>query len=124
MALQINTTLTTKSGFSVSGGSYCWLQEERGKDNKYSVRVDLLFFKDKASFDAGYSRFQPQELPANFFSFYQEFSASNYASLTSTTIHNYVITQLETVLGVGTIYIIVQNVIYCDLLILINLSPN
>jgi hypothetical protein len=106
MAIQINSALTTRSGFAVPAGAYTWLQEERAKDNKYSVRVDLLFFKDKASFDAGKQRFIPQELPENLHSFYQEFTAANYANLTSVAVHNYVRNQLEAVLGVGTTAIV------------------
>lgn len=106
MALQINRTLTTRSGFPVASGAYCWLQEERAKDRKYSVQVDLKFFKDKAAFDAGSEPFNPAELPNNLFNFYQEFTAANFAVLTETTIHNFVKAQLEAVLGASTINIV------------------
>ena len=106
MALQINTPLTTRSGFTVPSGSYCWLQEERAKDNKYSVKVDLVFFKDKASFDAGKSRFAPQEIPDNLLSLYQTFTPVDFASLTSMTIHNFVKAQLEAVIGAATVSVV------------------
>jgi hypothetical protein len=106
MALQINTPLTTRSGFAVPSGAYCWLQEERAKDNKYSVKVDLVFFKDKAAFDAERARFTPLELPDNKLSYYQLFTAQDYGNLTSLTIHNYVKAQLEAVLGTNTTAIV------------------
>lgn len=106
MALQINTALTTRSGFSVPSGAYCWLQEERAKDNRYSAKVDLVFFKDKAAFDTGKSRFQPSEIPDNKMSFYQEFTPANYAVLTSMTVHNFVKAELEALIGQGTITVV------------------
>ena len=106
MALQINTALTTRSGFSVPSGAYCWLQEERAKDNKYSVRVDLIFFKDKATFDLGRTRFTPEEIPDNKLSFYQLFSAVDFANLTSTTIHNFIRAELQAILGANTVTIV------------------
>jgi hypothetical protein len=105
MALQINTALTTRSGFSVPAGAYCWLQEERAKDNKYSVKVDLVFFKDKASFYSQKSRFTPA-IPDSLMSLYQTFTPANYAALTSATIHNYVKGQLEAVLGANSVSVV------------------
>jgi hypothetical protein len=106
MALMINTALTTRSGFAVPSGAYCWLQEERAKDNTYSVKVDLVFFKDKASFDAAKQRFTPQEIPDNKLSFKQSFSAADYAALTSMTIHNFVRAELHALLGANTVTIV------------------
>lgn len=99
MALQINTALTTRSGFNVPSGSYCWLQEERAKDNKYSVRIELVFFKDKATFDLGRARFTPQEIPDSKLAYYQLFTPQDFAALTSTTIHNFVKAQLTPIVG-------------------------
>lgn len=107
MALQINIPLTTHSGLAVASGAYCWLQEERAKDNKYSVRVDLVFFRDKAAYDEGRTRFYPVELPDSKFSYYQLFTPANYANLTSTTIHNFIKAELEAVFGPGTVSIVV-----------------
>lgn len=106
MALQINRTLTTRSGFDVPAGSYVWLQEERATDNKYSALVKPVFFKNKASFEAGKTRFTPQELTDNMLSFYQEFTPAEYASLTSAAIHNYVKAKFETQLGANTVAIV------------------
>lgn len=106
MALQINTALTTRSGFAVPSGAYVWIQEERAKDNTYSVKVDLVFFKDKASFDAFRSRFLPIEIPDNKQSFYQLFTAVEYSALTSMTIHNFIRAELQAILGANTVTIV------------------
>jgi hypothetical protein len=109
MALQINTTLTTRSGFSVPAGTYVWLLETRGQDKNgfsYTVKVDVIFFKDKAAFDAGRSRYFPLEIPENMYSFSQSFTAANYAALTPMTVHNYVKAQLGTILGEVNISIV------------------
>lgn len=106
MALQINRTLTTKSGFNVDTGSYVWMKEDRGGDKKYSVEVRLIFFKNKAAFDAGNERFLPQEVPDDKMIFRQEFTANDYANLTSMTIHTYVKQQLELALGNNTVQIV------------------
>jgi hypothetical protein len=106
MALSINTPLTTRSGFAVPSGAYCWLQEERAKDNTYSVKVDLVFFKDKASFDAQMSRFAPLEIPDNKLSFRQVFTPVDYGNLTSITIHNFIRAELQAVLGGNTVTIV------------------
>lgn len=106
MALQLNVALTTRSGFNVPSGTYCWLQEERGKDNKYSAKVDLLFFKDKASFDLGRERYTPLEISDDLIHHYQIFTAVDYGNLTSLTIHNFIKAQLEATLGNNTVIIV------------------
>src|SRR5689334_16947807 len=106
MALQINTPLTTRSGFAVPSGTYCWLQEMRAKDNTYSVVVDLVFFKDKAAFDAGMARFEPSQIPNDKMSYRQLFNAVDYGNLTSMTIHNFIQSQLHAILGPNTVTIV------------------
>ena len=109
MALQINRTLTTQNGFDVPSGTYVWLRETRGQNRDgfgYSVKVDVIFFRDKASFDAGKKRYNPVEVPEDMNSFIQDFTASAYAALTVMQVHNFVRTQLETALGAGTITVV------------------
>lgn len=106
MALQIGVALTTRNNFSVPAGAYVWLKEDRGTNLTYNVRVELIFFKDKASFDAGKSRFFPFEIPDTLMSFSQDFTPSAYAVLTPMTIHNFVKAQLETVLGANNVTIV------------------
>jgi hypothetical protein len=109
MALQINRTLTTQNGFDVPSGAYVWLLETRGQNRDgyaYTVKVDVIFFKDKASFDSGKKRFFPVEVPENLYSFSADFTAANYASLTPLTVHNYIKGQLEGALGASTVTVV------------------
>lgn len=108
MALQVNSALTTKSGFTVPSGSYVWLKEQRGTDRQYKVEVDIAFFKDKETFDLGRERFFPLELASDKYHFEQTFTPSAYASLTAMQVHNFVKAQLETALNIssGTITVV------------------
>lgn len=109
MALQVNIALSTQNGFDVPSGAYVWLLETRGQNRDgfaYHVKVDVIFFKDKASFDAGKKRFFPEEVPQNMYSFQQSFTPSAYASLTPLQVHNFVKAQLESVLGIGSITVV------------------
>lgn len=106
MGLQINIPMTSRSGFAVPSGTYVWILEKRGGDFKYGVEAGLVFYKDKASLDGGLQRYFPAEVPDSMHNFYQVFSASAFASLTSMAVHTFCKTQLETVLGVGTITIV------------------
>jgi hypothetical protein len=106
MALQINRTLTTQSGFSVSTGSYVWVFERRGTDRLYKVEADIKFYKDKASFDLRKSHFNPSELSSNDYHFEMELSPTAYRDLTSLAVQTYVKNQLEIILGAGTITIV------------------
>lgn len=106
MALQINTTLTTRQGFTVESGAYVWVHEERGADKQYKVNIRLLFFKDKAAFEQGKGRFYPEQLPDTLLNLSQTFTPANYASLTPMQVHNFLKSQLEEVLGASTVAIV------------------
>lgn len=106
MSLQINVPLTTNQGFAVPSGAYCWVLATLGNDLKYEVKVTLIFFKDKASFDAKLSRFNPAEIPDNKQVFIHPLTIQQFADLNMMSIHNFIKADLETVLGVGTIVIV------------------
>jgi hypothetical protein len=108
MALQINTQLTTRSGLTVATGSYCWLQTRMATDNEYSVQVDLVFFINKAAFDAvpRKSRFQPAELTDNQVSYRAVFTPTEFAALTQLIIHQFIQAQLVAILGSNTVTLV------------------
>lgn len=101
MALQINVPLTTNSGLTVPSGSYCWLLADFGNDLEYKVRVKMLFFKNKASFDARQSRFDPVQIPVDQYS--QDFTPTQIGAVDYLDIHNFVKAQLEAILGANTV---------------------
>ena len=106
MALQIDKELTTISGFTVPSGSYCWVQEERGFDKKYSINIRLSFYKDKQSFTDGKGKFIPQDIPEKFFNIYKEYNTNNYMGLTSDDSQSFAKDKLESALGIGTVLIV------------------
>jgi hypothetical protein len=106
MSLQVNRTLTTRSGFNVPSGAYVWVHETRGSDKEYKIEVKLFFFKDKASFDQGKDRFFPEEVPDNILNLSQKFEPSAYGAITSLAVQQFMGQQLESVLGAGTITLV------------------
>lgn len=106
MALQINRTLTTKTGLTVPTGSYVWLIETRGIKRKYMVEVRVQFYISKTAFEAGVSPYNPVEVPDIMGSFSQEMEASAYASLTPMQVHEFVKAQLGVALGEENIQIV------------------
>lgn len=106
MSLQVNVPLTTNSGLPVPSGSYVTISEERFMDKKYSIRAVPRFYINKNAFDTGLAPFTPSGLPENMFSFYQEFTASNYGDVSSLDVQTYVKDQFETLVGVGNITLV------------------
>lgn len=106
MALQINRTLTTNQGFAVPAGSYVWVLANLGNDLKYEVKVILIFFKDKESFDAKKSRFNPVEIPDAKQIFVHPLTIQQFSDVDMLGIHNFIKADLETVLGAGTVAIV------------------
>lgn len=104
MALQINTPLQSRSGFAVPSGSYCWPLTVYGADNSYKIKAKLIFFKDKAAFDAGRSRFTPLEITSD--EMEQSFTPAQIGSVTYMDVHNAVKAHLESILGPGTVAIV------------------
>jgi hypothetical protein len=103
MALQVNTQLTTRSGFTVPSGAYVWVQEAKGADNKYSLKVRLLFYINKTAFEQGKSHFLPEGIETKYERF---FSVQDYANITSTTVHNFLKQEIELVTGNSTVSIV------------------
>lgn len=106
MALQINVPLTTNQGFAVPSGAYVWVLATLGNDLKYEVKVTLIFYKDKAAFDAKMSRFNPAQIPDTKQVFIHPLTLQQFADLDMMTIHNFIKADLETVLGVDTVTIV------------------
>lgn len=104
MALQINTALQSRSGFAVPSGSYCWPLTTFGADNQYKIKVKLIFFKDKASFDAGRSRFNPLEITHD--EMEQSFTPAQIGSVDYMDIHTAAKAHLESILGANTVQIV------------------
>lgn len=99
MALQINKPLTTLSNFAVPSGSYVWITMELGADRLSRVRAKLEFFKDKASFDLGRSRYQPLEIPTDKQIYSMDLPISSLSTLTYAQAHTFIQTELNQVLG-------------------------
>lgn len=108
MALQINKAITTKNGFPVASGSYVWLHIVLGADKQYIVEVKCWFFKNKAAFDAGNSKFIPAEIeiPENKQSYRVPMTAQDFASVSAMIAHQYVQDQLNQVLGANMVTIV------------------
>jgi hypothetical protein len=106
MSLQINVAMTTRSGFDVPAGAYCWIQERRAVDNQYSIEANLVFFKNKASFDAGFSRFIPSEIPDNKMSYRVVFSPVDFGNFTSLQVQTYIRDQLIALLGANSVTLV------------------
>lgn len=108
MALQINKSIATKSGFTVPSGSYVWLFIEMGLERKYVIQVRLQFFKSKADFDAGRAIFDPsiQDIPDTKKYFSQEFTPQVYGDITALAIEQYVQAELTSILGANMVTIV------------------
>lgn len=104
MALTINKSITTKSGFTVPSGVYIWLVISFGADKKYSVEVRPLFFKDKSSFDSGDDTFAPKGMDQKL-SLTKVFTPSGFAPITILDVHKFVKKELEDMLGAGMVTI-------------------
>lgn len=101
MSLQINAPLTTQQGFAVPAGSYVWILADLGNDMKYEVRVSLIFFKDKASFDLKRSRFNPVEIPDDKQCYIKALSIAAFSGLDMLAIHNFIKADLEALPAIG-----------------------
>lgn len=106
MSLQINIPMTTRSGFDVPAGAYCWIQEKRAVDNQYSIEANLVFFKNKVSFDAGLSRFMPSQVPDGKMSYKVVLSAVDFGNFTSLQVQTYIRDQLIALLGVNSVTLV------------------
>ena|SRR5687767_4782514 len=98
MAIQINTTLNDKTGRVVSTGSYCVIDIHITTRKRADLQI--LFYINKTAFDNLKSPFEPVEIPITTYS--KELTNLEYANVTNISIHNFVKTYLEGILGNNT----------------------
>lgn len=103
MALQIDTTLTSKDGASVPSGAIVKFQTIFPYEGT-QVHYNMKFYRSQGDYDAGAASFLPEEVSK--MGHVKSLSQAEYDALTPTKVHNHLHDHLESILGADTVSII------------------
>lgn len=103
MALQINTTLTTKDGGSVASGSHV-VFGTRFNSTELKYTVGLQIYRSLVAMNNGVSELDVVEIPT--LRFKKELTEEEFALLTPIIVHEHVKAFLEESVGEGNVVII------------------